>query len=156
MGRHGRGFLVPSHVLVAPLQGLQECTRGVLLLNGHSVHFSNIGVLETGSNLANKCLKPANEYSTVKFVTHSSCAGLIVFHISLFSSCCCTDYPTQSFPFVFMCHSTVDFQAFRTRERFKAFLQALLEQILGPLPKSKFHEPFHKIDVVSRSVIRDF
>lgn len=101
----GRRFLVPSHVLVAPLQGLQECTRGVLLLNGHSVHFSNIGVLKTGSNLANKRLKPANEYSTVKFVTHSSCAGLIVvFHISLLSSCCCTDYPTQFFPFVFMCH----------------------------------------------------
>ena len=147
---------MPSHELVPPLQGLQECTRGVLLLNGHSVHFSNIGVLKTGSNLANKRLKPANEYSTVKFVRNSSCAGLIVFHISLFSSCCCTDYPTQSFLFVCMCHSTVDFQAFRTREPFIAFLQPLLEQILGPRPKSKFHEPFHKIDVVSRSFIRDF
>lgn len=147
---------MPSHVLVAPLQGVQEFTRGVLPLNGHSVHFSNIGVRKTSSNLANKCLKPANEYSTVKFVRNSSCAGLIVFHISLLSSCCYTDYPTQSFPFVFMCHSAVDFQAFRTREPFKAFLQALLEQILGPLPKSKFHEPFQKVDVFSRSVIRDF
>ena len=118
--------------------GGQECTGAVLLLNGHSVHFSNIGVLKTSSNLAKKRLKPANEYSIGKFVRNSSSAGVIVFHISLLSSCCCTDYPTQSFSFVFMCHSTVDFQAFRTREPFKAFLQALLEQILGPLPINHF------------------
>jgi len=37
--------------------GVQEFTRGVLLLNGHSVHFSNIGVLQTSSNLASKRLK---------------------------------------------------------------------------------------------------
>ena len=74
---------MPSHVLVAPLQGLQECTRGVLLLNGHSVHFSNIGVLKTGSNLANKRLRGNAQKNRAESANrgHSSKPNLLSFSV---------------------------------------------------------------------------